>query len=122
MLGEESEHHGIFDEDEKAEFLYHVMWRLVAGGALNQWEDNFAVYKDAVRTLYKDLVCVARDVEDADELKVLSHVMQVEDVAGIPLFPRDDQCWPSNGNYCYLIVNPSRKEVLVWYHAFWSTF
>jgi hypothetical protein len=123
MLGEESEFHGTYyTSEEQKEFLYHVMWRLCAGGALNQWEDNFVTLKDAARSLYKDLVCVGRD-EDTDELKVLSHVMLVKEIDGVPqLFPRDDQCSPSNGNYCYVVVNPSRKEVVVWYHAFWSTF
>ncbi|CUG89312.1 Hypothetical protein, putative [Bodo saltans] len=123
MLGEESEFHGqYYNDEEQKEFLYHVLWRLCAGGALNQWEDNFVTLKDAARSLYKDLVCVGRD-EDTDELKVLSHVMLVTEVEGVPtLYPRDDQCSPSNGNYCYVVVNPSRKEVLVWYHAFWSTF
>jgi hypothetical protein len=123
MLGEESEFHGAYyTTEEQKEFLYHVMWRLCAGGALNQWEDNFVTLKDAARSLYKDLVCVGRD-EDTDELKVLSHVMLVQEIDGVPqLFPRDDQCSPSNGNYCYVVVNPSRKEVVVWYHAFWSTF
>lgn len=125
MLGEESANCYVFSEEEKNEFLYHVMWRLCAGGALNQWEDNFVVYKDATRTLYKDLVCVGRDdgaESEEDQLKVLSHVVQVHKIDGIPLFPRDDRTYPSNGNYLYLIINPSRKEVVVWYHGFWSTF
>jgi cilia- and flagella-associated protein 300 len=128
MLGEESEFYGeYFSDEDKKEFLYHVMWRLCAGGSLNQWEDNFVTLKDAARTLYKDLVCVGRSTDDDEDgaessLKVLSHVMLITDISGVPLFPRDDQCVPSNGNYCYVVVNPSRKEVLVWYHAFWSTF
>lgn len=123
MLGEESEFYGAyFNDDEQKEFLYHILWRLCAGGSLNQWEDNFVVLKDATRTFYKDLVCVARDEDDAEALKVLSHVLLVKAIDDVPLFPRDDRCTPSNGNYCYVVVNPSRKEVLVWYHAFWSSF
>lgn len=132
MLGEESEHFGLFSEEERSEFLYHVMWRLCAGGSLNQWEDDFNVYRDAARTLYKDTVCVGRvaDEDDGDatgaagntSLQVLSHVLQVESVDGVPLFPRDDQVYPSNGNYLYVVVNAPRKEIVVWYHGFWSSF
>lgn len=148
MLGEESEHASLFSETERQDFLYHVMWRLCAGGALNQWEDDFSVYRDATRTLYKDLVCVGRKASSLDEesddksrhkthwteheggsseqpvpqLQVMSHVLAVESIAGVPLFPRDDQVWPSNGNYLYVVVNPPRKEVVVWYHGFWSSF
>lgn len=133
MLGDESEHAGTFTDEEKQEFLYHVMWRLCAGGALCQWEDDFQKYKDVARLLYKDLVCVGRS-EDDGELTILSHVVQVvpsaawsgggegPKIGGVSLFPKDDGCSPSNGNYMYVIVNGTRKEVVVWYHGFWSTF
>ncbi|EPY15302.1 hypothetical protein STCU_12140 [Strigomonas culicis] len=42
---------------ERKEFLYHLLWRCVAGGgAMNQFEDDFVVYKDACRWLYKQCI------------------------------------------------------------------
>jgi hypothetical protein len=121
MLGEGSEFHDKYSADEKAEFLYHLMWRVCTGGVLNQWEDNFVVYKNFVRDLYRDIVCVARDA-GTGELTLLSHIYQICAVDNLMLFPRDDESEPSNFNYCYVAVNPTRKEVVVMYHLFNSNF
>ena len=111
---------GLFSDEEKKEFLYHVMWRILAGGALNQWDDYFTTYKDFARDLYRDVVCVGKQ---DDEIRVLSHVYLIKAADGLPfLFPKSDEMEPSNGNYFYVIVNPTRKEVVVWYHGFWSMF
>ena len=47
MLGEEAETYNVFSDDDRNEFLYHVMWRLVSGNGMNQYEDSFEPYKDA---------------------------------------------------------------------------
>lgn len=127
MLGEESEFCDVFGDNEKREFLYHVMWRIVAGGSLNQWEDNFEVYLNFARDMYKDLVAVTRN-KDSNEIEVTSLAYQVEkvelggDLGSLPLFPKDDGCFPSNSNFFYFVINPTRREVIVWYHGFWSGF
>ena len=126
MLGDESEHYDTFDAQAKREFLYHLMWRVVSGGALNQFEDNAAVYKDFVRDLYKDLVTVGRNA--TNEVEVTSHVFQIFEVnhGEIPLFPKecgnDVDPDKSNFNFFYVVVNPTRRECVVWYHSFWSPF
>lgn len=119
MLGESSEHYTKYSDDEKDEFLYHIMWRLLAGGAMNQWDEKFAVYRDATRAFYKDLVSVARNTVSGD-LEVTSHVFQILSVGAVPLFPKDDQT--GNHNYCYVVLNPVQRELCVWYHGFWSPF
>jgi hypothetical protein len=111
---------GLFSEEEKNELLYHIMWRILTGGALNQWEDHFTTYRDFTRDAYRDFVCVGKQSDD--EVKVLSHVYLVQGAEGVPLFPKSDEMEPSNGNYFYVVVNPTRKEVVVWYHGFWSMF
>lgn len=48
---------GVFDTSARTEFLYHVLWRLIAGGGpLNQFEDDAAVYFDVARQLYRALI------------------------------------------------------------------
>lgn len=126
MLGEESEYYDTFSEEQKREFLYHLMWRIVAGGALNQWEDSVNVYKDFAREFYKDLVSVGRD-SATGTVQVTSHVFQVFEVNGgdVPLFPKecgDVDVTRSNFNYFYVVVNPTRREAIVWYNSFWSPF
>ena len=135
MLGDEGEHYDTFTEGEQAEFLYHVMWRLLAGGALNQWEDDFNVYKDVCRDVYRDMVSVARvDAGDDAEsgaagsgLAVQTLVYQVHAATGadglaVPFFPQDDESRTGNHNWCYVAVHPARRACTVWYNAFWSPF
>ena len=136
MLGEDSEYYDTFSETEQSEFLYHVMWRLVAGGALNQYEDDFSVYKNVCRDVYRDLVSVARvdaggagDVEGGggSGLAVQSLVYQVHAAAGsdgleVPLFPVDDESRNGNHNFMYVSIHPTRRACTVWYNGFWSPF
>lgn len=47
----------LYSAKEKKEFLYHVLWRCVAGGgAMNQFEDDFAMYRNACRWFYKQCI------------------------------------------------------------------
>lgn len=47
----------VFSADDRREFLFHIVWRLVAGGgAMNQFEDDFQIYKSAARDLYRAMV------------------------------------------------------------------
>ncbi|CBH10744.1 hypothetical protein, conserved [Trypanosoma brucei gambiense DAL972] len=133
------------DVNERAEFLYHILWRLVAGGGTtNQWDDELTVYLEATRMLYKALVSIravptaaaagAAATNGADEpdrvveMKdtphqslqpdVVSTVVSVHAVAGLHLFDRDDGASPNNLNYCYVCIDPLLGEVVVWYHSF----
>lgn len=125
----------VFTDTDRREFLYHVAWRLVAGGGeMNQYEDDFSIYRNAIRDMVR--LCVtslgvqsSRDAAvDGGEAaaaaaavyspEVLSHVYQVRAVGGWELFPRSDGMSPSNMNYCYVIVNPLQQTVLLWYHSY----
>lgn len=120
MYEDESEHAGMYTEDEKRELLYHVMHRCVSGGAMMQYEDDYTVYKDTVKGIYKDLITVQRNPQTGD-IEPASHVYQVHSVGGTgnPLFGRPD--FP-NHNFCYLCINPIRREVTYWYGGFASAF
>lgn len=151
MLSEEEnpECYEIFSEEERNEFLWHVMWRLLAGGAVNQYEDEFEPYKDACREVYKSLISVGRSNNNAKKqqqtsgdddaestganastqpsLEVQSLVAQVKDIKcknksimKTTFFPKDDKT--GNHNFFYVIVDPFRKTCIVWYNAFFSPF
>jgi hypothetical protein len=120
-----------FTEDEKSEFLYHVMHRIVAGGSLCQWEDDFEPYKDACRALYKDMVVVSKrqinpdDVEAgaSSALEVQTLVYQIRgatltDGTDANFFPKED----AHSNFFYVAIHPQRRALTVWYHGFWSVF
>lgn len=135
-----------FDKAARDEFLYHLVWRLVAGsGPLNQFEDDAAVYLDAARQLYRALItsfhvrAVTAEVEEGDvtaleapsepaeaaaaaaatvyEAVVDACVYEVLGVPQLQLFPAHDGVTPSNLNYCYVVVNPSEQTACVWYHC-----
>lgn len=122
MVGEDdNDFFDVFDEGDKREFLYHIMWRLVTGGSLCQWDDEFEPYRDLTRSVYKDMVVVGRNADE--DLEVQSLVYQIHsatlaDGSDVPLFPRADD----NGNWLYVSVHPQRRTVSVWYNAFWSQF
>ncbi|SYZ68297.1 Domain_of_uncharacterised_function_(DUF4498) [Leishmania braziliensis MHOM/BR/75/M2904] len=128
---------GAFSKESREEFLYHTVWRLVAGsGPLNQFEDDAAVYLDAARELYRCLVKSLHVVEVAEQEKmddevaleapdntlarykavVDASIYEVTAAPGMTLFPRSDGVHPSNLNYCYVVVNPSEQTATVWYH------
>ncbi|CBZ29164.1 conserved hypothetical protein [Leishmania mexicana MHOM/GT/2001/U1103] len=128
---------GVFGKESREEFLYHIVWRLIAGsGPLNQFEDDAAVYLDAARELYRCLAKSLHIVEAAEQevdgdvaaleepnsapvrykAVVDTSIYEVASAPGMTLFPRTDGLHPSNLNYCYVAVNPSEQMVTVWYH------
>lgn len=124
---EEGECYDAFSEEERNEFLWHVMRRLVSGGAVNQYEDEFEPYKDATREVYKSLISVGRSAANKSVVEVQSLVGLVSDVKcggstsiKKTFFPKDDRT--GNHNFLYVIVDPFRKTCIVWYNAFFSPF
>ncbi|RNC56330.1 hypothetical protein TcCL_ESM06147 [Trypanosoma cruzi] len=129
----------IFTEAERSEFLYHILWRLVAGGGSNnQWDDDLGVYLDVARAWYKGLVAIRAvqkneatsaggGMDEPDRAayvdgtvltpEVVSTVVSVQAVSGFSLFTRTDDAEPSNLNYCYVCIDPVEAEVVVWYHC-----
>lgn len=112
FVHEESEDADVFNAEEKQEFLYHVLHRLAVGGAMCQFEDNWQPYLDAAKAVYKNLVTVFRS-QRTGQLVVGSRVLQLTSVDGLTLFPAD-----SPHSFCYVIVDPQRRQVSVWYNAF----
>jgi len=46
------------------------------GGSLNQYEQSVTEYMEALKDMYKDLVCVAKD-ETTNETRPMSHVYRI---------------------------------------------
>jgi hypothetical protein len=61
VLHEESPNADVLTPAERKEFIWLLMCHLALGGAMNQFEDNFAEYRMAVKILYKHLLsCASR--------------------------------------------------------------
>lgn len=120
MMGDDATYSDVFTAGEKSEFLYHVLWRIAAGGAICQYEDDAEVYFHTARDLYKDVVNVRRSSDGSNGVETATDVFMVTDVTGIDLFGRRDD--NGNHNFCYVCVSPAKREVILWYNGFVSMF
>ncbi|KAJ7997514.1 hypothetical protein DPEC_G00229810 [Dallia pectoralis] len=116
MLQEEdSEEYGVIKPDERREFLFCLFKHLTLGGELCQYEDTISPYLETTRSIYRDLVSVQKDPE-TKQISVVSTVIKVsaQDASGV--------CYPSRDSddqtFCYLIVDPFRRHVFVFYHCY----
>jgi len=114
MLMEDSDHYDTFSESERSELIFRLFKHLILGGPLNQYEDEIGPYFDTVKKMYKSLIGVGKDTKTG-QVFCTSTVVKVTAAEGLgKLFPQD------NGhpqNFCYLIINPTRRELTVWYYA-----
>ena len=87
---------------------------------MNQYEDNVAPYLEAAKLLYKQLLTVQRGAQGGG-LEVMSVVYKVTRAEGgaHPLFPSGSS-QGSRQNFCYLGVDPMRRQVTVLYSAYQS--
>eukprot|EP01027_Heterolobosea_sp_BB2_P024275 GEZU01036539.1.p1 GENE.GEZU01036539.1~~GEZU01036539.1.p1 ORF type:complete len:120 (-),score=33.61 GEZU01036539.1:70-429(-) len=115
FMVEESENYELYNDRERSEFIYHVMRRICTGGALNQYEDDFEPYSETTKAIYKDLVSVQKNPYSSKP-EVISPVYQILDIDcnGSSLFARD-----SPYNFCYVIIDPLKRQVVVWHYC-WS--
>lgn len=116
----------VFAPGERNEILYHIMWRLVAGGgSMNQFDDDFNIYRYAARTLLRLLITSLRVTHDEPSGQYVPQAQSLAfQVMSLSQRESDHSLWsaedgytPSNLNYCYVIVNPEQHEVILWYNA-----
>eukprot|EP00940_MAST-03C_sp_MAST-3C-sp2_P001286 g1286.t1 len=112
FVDEDFEDYCIFDDDEKDEFIFHILQRLVIGGSMCQWEDTFTPYERLTKQIYRELLSVYRS-KSSGEIESASIVLSVSDVEGINLFPTD-----SEHNFCYVVVDTRKRIATLWYNAF----
>jgi len=113
MLMEDHDNYDIFTEAERNELLFKIFQHLTLGGPLNQYEDEIGPYFDTVKAFYKNLISVGKDAKSG-KIHVTSVASKVDEAQGLfGLFPQKGH--PQN--FCYVVVNPLKREATVWYHA-----
>eukprot|EP00761_Pharyngomonas_kirbyi_P001415 gb/GECH01001419.1/.p1 GENE.gb/GECH01001419.1/~~gb/GECH01001419.1/.p1 ORF type:complete len:269 (+),score=82.79 gb/GECH01001419.1/:1-807(+) len=115
-----------FNENEKQEFIYHIFRRLTAGGALTQYEDSAEPYLEMTKALYKKLLSVQKHhmTEEPVVTSYVYEIFNIWDQSNISsLFPhREDEYLKQENSFCYVIIEPKEKKVIVWYNSFTSSF
>jgi hypothetical protein len=62
LVLEESDAYETLSQDKySGEFIFNLMRFLVLGGGMCQYDSNIADYLECTKTLYKDLISVAKD-------------------------------------------------------------
>lgn len=114
ILTDESEYYGIFQQKDRNEFIFQVFQHLVIGGYCCQYEDNINPYIETTKYIYKDLLHVNKDV-NTKNLVIGSIVLKVKLLGN-----KENQVFPGTSNhmqnFCYLIINPEKRNVIVWHH------
>mmetsp|Transcript_21982 Transcript_21982/g.52298 ORF Transcript_21982/g.52298 Transcript_21982/m.52298 type:complete len:181 (-) Transcript_21982:53-595(-) len=113
LIMEESEQYDEFSAEERSELIFHIFRRLVVGGSMCQYEDFFEPYAEATKKVYKDFVSVQKNPA-TKELQVVSMAVQIDDLQDAPLFPEKAN---RDQSFCYVIVEPIKRHVIVWYSA-----
>eukprot|EP00041_Stephanoeca_diplocostata_P018092 m.375439 g.375439 ORF g.375439 m.375439 type:complete len:265 (-) comp20918_c0_seq1:1922-2716(-) len=113
LLEDGCDEYGIFTPEDRRELIFKIFQHLTLGGPINQYDDNIGPYFNTTKEFYKSLITVAKD-PGTRKVHVTSMVAKILAVGGRQdLFPQDGH--PQN--FMYLIINPSKREVTVWYHA-----
>mmetsp|Transcript_33877 Transcript_33877/g.107571 ORF Transcript_33877/g.107571 Transcript_33877/m.107571 type:complete len:220 (-) Transcript_33877:16-675(-) len=108
----------VYTEEEKGELLFRLFGHVVLGGPMCQYEDHVAAYLEVAKKLYKELMAVHKN-PSSGEIEVASSALRVEGVEseGWQLFPTAHH--PQN--FCYVGMDPVRRQCTVIYHAFVSS-
>eukprot|EP01137_Pigoraptor_chileana_P013944 Opistho-2@68024 len=112
LLISDSDNYSMYSASERSEFLFRIFSHVCLGGAICQFEDEVEPYLDTAKLLYKDLVAVQKDTVSG-LLSVRSSVVSITEIEGTELYPRAD----NPQNFFYLIVDPVKRHVTVWYNA-----
>lgn len=114
LVNRDSEHEDLFSDEDKQELLFRVFRHLVVGGSMCQFEDNWTPYLEATKTLYKELVTAHRT--STGSIAVSSVVLSVTGIdCDTPLWPKDN-----DQNWLYVIVDPLKRDVTLFYGAWVS--
>eukprot|EP01013_Petalomonas_cantuscygni_P014067 TRINITY_DN28884_c0_g1_i1.p1 TRINITY_DN28884_c0_g1~~TRINITY_DN28884_c0_g1_i1.p1 ORF type:complete len:301 (-),score=53.66 TRINITY_DN28884_c0_g1_i1:17-919(-) len=108
-----------YSPPERLEVLFRLATMLVAGGGACQYDDDFRVYADTVKALYKDVVRVTRSPDGAIAPATLGFA--VRSIGGRSLFPSSASAL-SPHNQFLVLVHPDVRHVILLYTAFVSPF
>ena len=117
LLIEDSEPYGIFSQDQRDEFLFHIFKRIVVGGSLCQYEERIEPYLEMTKDFYKDIVSAAKEPETG-KIYIRSVPVEILSIEKSSLYR--NQFHPQN--FFYVIIDPYQRYVHLWYHnwvPFW---
>ena len=95
----------IHEDKYQKEFIFKVFQHLVLGGGVCQYESNIQEYLKVVKTLYKDLVVVAKDGETND-IKCFSECFRIDKIEGYENKLYDTREDEHPQNCLYVVVDP----------------
>jgi len=115
LLNEESEHYDTYSEEEKEELLFCLFRWLMVGGTLNQADENLQPYMNMLKRLYKELVCVVKDL-DTQQIRVTSRPFLVSslDQSASDLFTVPE----NSHNVCIVVFHPQQYTVTYFCSSF----
>ena len=116
LANPESDDIEVFSSRERREFLYHILRLICLGGSMCQVEDRFDEWKEAIKIMYKELLCVQKN--SSRKIEVTSTVYQI-DPSGFNtnIFPYENP-----HNQCYCIFDKKMQTVTLLlkpYRPFW---
>jgi hypothetical protein len=116
LVDEESENYTLFDDDDREEFLFRVFRHLAIGGGMCQFEDYIAPYLDTTKKIYKDMLAVRKN-DETGKIEIVTQVFELRAAkgTGAALFPSK-----SPYSFCYVVLNPVKRQVTLWYMP-WKT-
>ncbi|ESP04752.1 hypothetical protein LOTGIDRAFT_229887 [Lottia gigantea] len=115
LLQEDSDHYDTYSESDREQFLFCLFKHVCLGGQVCQYEDDIKPYLDMTKDIYKDLISVQKNSE-TKVLNIISSVFKV--TAGTEkgqVYPASEE---HEQNFSYLIVDPLKRHVTVFYHRF----
>ena len=117
LLVEDSEPYGVFNQDQRDEFLFHIFKRIVIGGSLCQYEERIEPYLEMTKNFYKDIVSAAKEPETG-KIYIRSVPVEILSIENSNLYR--NKFHPQN--FFYVIIDPYQRYVHLWYHnwvPFW---
>lgn len=116
MVNDDSEYVEVFSDEEKDEFLYHILRRCVIGGPLCQPSDSIKDYLEPIKEFYKGLMTVHKSNQTKDT-EVSSWVYEIQDlnVGNNQKRLFQDR---SDFNACYIILDKKKRWITCWLAPF----
>lgn len=112
LVNPDSQHSDLFSPvNDQNELFFKIFRALVIGGPLCQSDDKLQPYENATQALYKALVSVKKNAADKSAIDVTSHAYAVDRSSA--LFKND-----SPFHSCFVIVDPKKRWLTVWYHQY----
>jgi cilia- and flagella-associated protein 300 len=84
FVNPESENKDLYNDEERSEFLFHILKIFVLGGDMCQPDTNISRYLDSTRKLYKNLLTVYK--KDDGELTVSGKCFDVQSIEGMTFY------------------------------------